>query len=548
MFTFQQKAKYTLAMSLVIFLTACGDSKNSANKDTNDSLRLTLSSSDKTNQTTLHPPKLTLLGDQNITLTLGDKFQDPGAVAEDQEDGNLTDQITVTSDLNLSKIGEYTIQYSVIDSDKQKAHAERIVNIQKVHNPKDQIPIDSNIELGLEPGVLYYADPRPQEHGLNRVLRIDYNTMTYRAIPVPGNNPHSIDRAGESDKFYVRTQNSYSFDVVNFKDDSVKTVDLGDHKPRAIGAYNKKYNIQLLSGKDMPIVDVIDVTNDKVIATLGERRHYNKSEITSNAGAGSATGHALWFDEDHLGIIDRVNRVVRVYRVRKDKDGSLHFDLTSELSAGTAFHALERDRFPKTKEDTQIFYAMGEGDLTQNINPYVLELRFDPATGHLTRTGRTVWCSESNQKIDNITPTTHHAGVSPDGKYLVVPVTDGKVYIIDRASMKTLKVLPAHLGAAHIEFSAAKHLAIVTNHFSNILTIIDMDTLAVKKEIQIGFNHEFDPNDKHLFQPHFSYVSPDGKYYYTFATQDGNFLKIDLDSFEIVDKIHVGGAPEQAHS
>jgi len=66
--------------------------------------------------------------------------------------------------------------------------------------------------------------------------------------------------------------------------------------------------------------------------------------------------------------------------------------------------------------------------------------------------------------------------------------------------------------------------------------------------LRIGFHHQFDPNDKHLFQPHFSYVSPDGQYYYTFATQDGDFLKIDLDSLEIVDKIHVGGAPEQAHS
>ncbi len=222
---FQQKAKYTLAITLAILLTACGNSKNSH-----------------------------------------------------QEDGNITDRITVTFDLNLSQVGEYTVHYSVADNDNQEAQAMRTVKIQKVHNPKDKIPIDSNIELGLEPGVLYYADPRPQEHGLNRVLRIDCNNMTYRAIPVPGNNPHSIDRAGESDKFYVRTQNSYSFDVVNFTDDSVKTVDLGDHKPRAIGAYNKKYNIQLLSGKDMPIVDVIDVDSDRIIATLGDRNHYNKSQ------------------------------------------------------------------------------------------------------------------------------------------------------------------------------------------------------------------------------------------------------------------------------
>jgi len=46
----------------------------------------------------------------------------------------------------------------------------------------------------------------------------------------------------------------------------------------------------------------------------------------------------------------------------------------------------------------------------------------------------------------------------------------------------------------------------------------------------------------------FSYVDPSGEFYYTFATQDGDFLKIDLKTLEIVDRIHTGGAPEQAHS
>jgi DNA-binding beta-propeller fold protein YncE len=175
-------------------------------------------------------------------------------------------------------------------------------------------------------------------------------------------------------------------------------------------------------------------------------------------------------------------------------------------------------------------------------------LSFDPQSGKLSRTERVAWLSQSQDTIDNIKPTTHHAGISPDGKYLVVPVLDGKVYFIDRESMDVVKVLDAKLGAAHIEFSQSQNVAVITNHFSNELTIIDMSSLEIKKTLRIGFDHEFNPNEVHLFQPHFSYISPDGMYYYTFATQDGDFLKINLKTLEIEDTLHVGGAPEQAHS
>ncbi len=518
-----------LSISAMLLLTACG------NDDTKTMLT-PLNTHTDTNSTA---PTITLNGDETLSLVIGDTFTDLGATS----DGN----ITTSSDLNTSKAGTYTITYTATNQAGKTATVKRTITVAPVKDPFDTAPIDSNIRLGGESNILYYADPRPEEHGLNRVLRIDYGTMTFRAITVNGVNPHSIDRAGSTDKFYVRTQNSSSFDVVNFTTDSVKTVDLGDHKPRAIGAYNKKYNIQLLSAKDMPVVDVIDVDTDQVIATLGDRHTYNKSQITSNAGSGSATGHAFWLDDDHFGLIDRVNKITRVYKVSK-QDNHLRFDQTSSLSAGTAFHAIERDREPATRKDTTTFYAMGEGDLTKGFAPYVLELSFDSKTGILSRTGKTAWLSNSTQEVNKVKPTPHHSGVSPDGKYLVVPVLDGKVYVIDRATMDVVKVLPAKLGAAHIEFSNQEDLAIVTNHFSNFLTIIDMKTLTVKKTLRIGFNHSYDENEKHLFQPHFSYISPDGRYYYTFATQDGDFLKIDLESLDIVDKLHVGGAPEQAHS
>ena len=62
-----------------------------------------------------------------------------------------------------------------------------------------EIPIDTNIAYarGVEPDhnpyVLYYADPRPEENGKNRVLRIDYRKWTFEDINCSGINPHSVD-------------------------------------------------------------------------------------------------------------------------------------------------------------------------------------------------------------------------------------------------------------------------------------------------------------------------------------------------------------------
>ncbi|WP_353662820.1 hypothetical protein [Hydrogenimonas sp. SS33] len=418
-----------------------------------------------------------------------------------------------------------------------------------------EIPIDTNLAYAYktepqgEKYVLYYADPRPEEHGLNRVIRIDYRDWNWTAIDCNGSNPHSIDRAGWSNKFYVRTQNSYSFDVVDFDTGKVKTVDMNHtkaadgtelyHRPRAIGAYNDKYKIQLLSVKNRPAVDVIDVKTDTILTVLGDNQTDSQS---------TATGHALWFDEDHCGVIDRVHPQVWLYRVERDGNGTLRFTLTQKFKLRGTIHALERVDHPVKEEDKYLFYATYEGNAKANpaVAPAVAEIRFDPFGETLEET-RYVSFPDSTHIIDNVPPITHHLGVSPDGRYVVVPDFDGSVYFVDRRTFKIVKKLKAGLGAAHINFAPKYDVAIITSHFDQYVTIIDLKTLTVKDDVYIT-DHTFDPNDKHLLQPHFSYVDPDGRYFYTFATQDGDFVRIDLQRDEVDKRLHTGGAPEQAHS
>jgi DNA-binding beta-propeller fold protein YncE len=281
---------------------------------------------------------------------------------------------------------------------------------------------------------------------------------------------------------------------------------------------------------------VIDTLTDNIITTVGD---------TTNPATFTATGHAFWLDTEHFAMIDRVNRAVKIFRL-VDKGGVFEFVQTSTLNTKTSLHAIERMANPITRDDLFTYYALNTGDLGNAIAPSVSELRYNPKTESLSKI-REVSLDNSLTKIHGVTPKTHHANISPDGQYLYVPVFDGKVYIIDRASLKIKKVLDAKLGAAHVEFSAQEGVAVVTNHYDNHITIIDLATQTVKKHIKIGEVH-FHQEEPHLLQPHFSYISKDGRYYYTFASQDGDFIKIDLQTLEVVEKLQTGGAPEQAHS
>ena len=90
--------------------------------------------SESTSQTTISdltgdndPPLLELQGDLQINLTVGDTFIDPGAIAVDVVDGNLTDQIQVTGSVNTSSEGSYILNYIVSDISSNVASATRLV-------------------------------------------------------------------------------------------------------------------------------------------------------------------------------------------------------------------------------------------------------------------------------------------------------------------------------------------------------------------------------------------------------------------------------------
>ena len=61
-------------------------------------------------------PVITLVGDSEVNIVVGDTYSDAGATASDDRDGDITSDIVVTNNVNSSLVGTYTVRYDVNDS------------------------------------------------------------------------------------------------------------------------------------------------------------------------------------------------------------------------------------------------------------------------------------------------------------------------------------------------------------------------------------------------------------------------------------------------
>src|SRR5699024_9540375 len=74
-------------------------------------------------------PVIYLNGDNPMELEVGSTYDEPGATAEDDVDGDVSDAIEVSGDVDTSTVGEYEVVYTVSDESGNEATETRIVNV-----------------------------------------------------------------------------------------------------------------------------------------------------------------------------------------------------------------------------------------------------------------------------------------------------------------------------------------------------------------------------------------------------------------------------------
>lgn len=94
------------------------------------------------------PPVLVLEGDDSVNLKVGEDYEELGATAMDEVDGDLSEEVQIVGEVNTDQPGEYAVEYSVIDEAGNEARKTRTVRVVKrslaeVLKQQDK-PVDDN--------------------------------------------------------------------------------------------------------------------------------------------------------------------------------------------------------------------------------------------------------------------------------------------------------------------------------------------------------------------------------------------------------------------
>ncbi len=134
------------------------------------------------------PPTISLIGDEVVNLKYGEKYQEYGAMAFDNENGDLTDKIIIFGEVNNKKDGIYLIKYFVRDNTGNLASVTRTVivgkktgkvesNIEEIIDDKDSteagIKVDTKVDSDADIGKVTYVITTTKEKPANK----DFKTL-----------------------------------------------------------------------------------------------------------------------------------------------------------------------------------------------------------------------------------------------------------------------------------------------------------------------------------------------------------------------------------
>ncbi len=404
----------------------------------------------------------------------------------------------------------------------------------------------------------------------NRIDVVDINNMqvldeistghqkTYAAEVIKVHGEHSL-----TPKMYVDNRGSDAIDVLDSSTkEIVKTINLPFH-PRSI-AVNEDTGLVAVSGVDKPMTAIIDSKTDTVIATVGDDNvTYPVTSGHSYVSSGTlACGHPEWLDESHFVLLDRQNKQIKTYKIYKNTDGSWQTTLLNTVNTPSPVHNLippkvhgqvghkitensnesnhngnhKRKHMGKDRYST-VFYATAEG--ATDIYPSVLKLEFDEDTGlrivdelNITKAG-----------VDVNVMGVHHLNFMKDQKHIYVGSDEGDLFIVNYANspMSIEKIIPAGKGAGHTAEFKHGNIAVVINHKDKFITLMNTSTNEKIADINVSeVDDSLVGNVQTQAHPQYHF-SKDGKYFYMFLTEEGELVKVNLETKEVEERLDIGG-------
>ncbi len=159
------------------------------------------------------PPVITLIGGSPMHLVKGERYKEPGAMAKDKRDGNLSSKISIRGRVNTAALGTYKVTYTVQDLSGNVATEVRVVNVRKPDAPIDNVKPVIKL-IGGSPNTIYVGD-NYEEPGVNATDNIDGDLTAFINIEgevdpsKPGNYTLTysvVDKSGNKTKRTLRVK------------------------------------------------------------------------------------------------------------------------------------------------------------------------------------------------------------------------------------------------------------------------------------------------------------------------------------------------------
>lgn len=356
----------------------------------------------------------------------------------------------------------------------------------------------------------------------NRVFIIDVDNMQLlTTVEGTGDGPYGIDQQG-SNKAYALTRLTESLTIVdNHTLENKGLIEL-QHRPRSTN-YNANTLLSLVSGGDKAMTSIIRTDMDRVTKVVGE----NILTTPHDFGGSLSTGHPLWVSDSYFFMLDRAAREIQLW----NRDGQMLSTLDTPTSV---HHIFQPPASTMSEQETNVFYAVIEGNQQERVSPGVM--RFQIIHNSLKKTGQVDLHNYDPDNLDVTQMGSHHADFHPDGEIIYIGSAEGHVFVINKNTLNIEAMVEAGSGAGHTTFLPMRNQAIITNHNSTYVTVIDTDNHVFVRNIEVADSASPD----YKSQAHTSGVSLDMKYFYSAASHDGVFYRIDLDSWE-VSETYIGG-------
>ena len=181
--------KWLIFFTIFSMLSACGSSSEDIDQDS-------------------QAPVITLNGEVDINVIIGDEYQDLGAVAQDNIDGNIT--ITTVGQVDTSTVGSYIITYTATDSADNSIFISRTVNVLELDVTPPQISLIGLSPLSINEGGFYIEYGASAEDERDGVLDVAISgtvnsnvpgsySVTYTAQDTAGNKASLVRTVDVSD-------------------------------------------------------------------------------------------------------------------------------------------------------------------------------------------------------------------------------------------------------------------------------------------------------------------------------------------------------------